>query len=200
MSTTSTVIGPEQHGQHMSLDDFENATGLEGFSYELSRGVVTVIDVPHRRHLALIHNSRMLFYDYHKQHPGRIHTIAAGHECKILVKSLDSERHPDVAIYKTAPPPHVQGSGVWAVWIPEIVIEIVTSSSIQRDYHEKPEEYLQFGVQEYWIVDIDQNQMTVLQRSRGNWEKHIIQPPEQYRSHLLPEFPFNLEEVFEVAD
>ena len=51
MSTATILIGPEHHGQRMSLEDFETAEAREGHLYELSRGVVTVIDVPGRRHL-----------------------------------------------------------------------------------------------------------------------------------------------------
>ena len=34
----------------MSLAEFDHAEGKEGYRYELSRGVVTVMDVPKLRH------------------------------------------------------------------------------------------------------------------------------------------------------
>ncbi len=36
---------------------------------------------------------------------------------------------------------------------PDVLIEIVSKSSIQRDYIDKKQDYERFGVQEYWIVD-----------------------------------------------
>ena len=94
-------------------------------------------------------------------------TIASGSECKILIARLVSERHPDLALYKTPPPE--DGDDVWSLWVPEIVVEVVSPSSRHRDYEEKPEEYLRFGVKEYWIIDADKLAMLVLRWSRGRW-------------------------------
>jgi Uma2 family endonuclease len=57
---------------------------------------------------------------------------------------------------------------VWSVWIPEIVVEVVSPSSAKRDYHDKPSEYLSFGIDEYWIVDPAKQRMTVNRRWRGS--------------------------------
>ena len=54
MSKTITKIGPADHGRRMSLEEFDHAEGQEGYLYELSRGVITVADVPRRRHLLLV--------------------------------------------------------------------------------------------------------------------------------------------------
>lgn len=76
-------------------------------------------------------------------------------------------------------------TGPRAVWIPEIVIEIVSPGSEQRDYEEKREEYLQFGVQEYWIVDAERQEVLILRRVGGRWREKIIRPPETYRTRLF---------------
>ena len=54
MSRTMTRIGPGDHGRRMSLEEFEHAEGQEGRLYELSRGVITVVDVPKPRHLKIV--------------------------------------------------------------------------------------------------------------------------------------------------
>ena len=36
---------------------------------------------------------------------------------------------------------------------PDLVVEIVSKSSIRRDYLDKSQSYMYFGVKEYWIVD-----------------------------------------------
>ena len=93
-------------------------------------------------------------------------------------------------------PTDVAENEIWAVWIPEIVIEVVSPSSVHRDYEEKPEEYLQFGVREYWIVDGEKRQMLVLRRSGGKWAERTVRPPALYKTHLLPDFEFECEQVF----
>ena len=79
------------------------------------------------------------------------------------------------------------------------MIEVVSPSSRQRDYDEKPEEYLRFGVKEYWIVDADKRTMIVMRRSRGRWVETTVRPPAIYRTKLLPGLEFSIEAVFKTA-
>ena len=51
MGKTLIKIGPADHGRPMSLAEFEHAKVQEGYLYELSRGIITVSDVPNRRHM-----------------------------------------------------------------------------------------------------------------------------------------------------
>ena len=78
------------------------------------------------------------------------------------------------------------------IWpeLAEIVIEVVSPSSVHRDYDEKPDEYLQFGILEYWIVDAEKQQVLILRRSRGKWAERIVRPGELYQTRLLPGFEF----------
>jgi Uma2 family endonuclease len=196
MQKTVAVIGPEHHGQRMSLAEFDTAEGREGRLYELSRGIITVTDVPDFPHLAQVDAAREQLSAYRRKFPGRIHTMAGGSDCKILLDDLESERHPDWVVYKTPPPSE---GNLWASWVPEIVIEVVSPSSRHRDYDEKPDEYLQFGVREYWIIDRDREEMLVLRRSGGRWARRVVKSGERYRTRLLPEFEFDLAAVFEGA-
>jgi Uma2 family endonuclease len=195
MAQTVTKISPADQGRRMSLEEFDTAEGQEGHIYELSRGVITVSDVPGPRHLAQVMAIRRQFSRYDLSKPGRIHTIAGSGECKILVAGLESERHPDVAVY-TEPPPE---EDVWRAWIPEVVVEVVSSGSEHRDYDEKRDEYLRFGVKEYWIVDAGKGQVLVLRRAGGEWKERVVRPPEVYRTRRLPGFELSCEEVFRAA-
>jgi len=198
MSKTITTIGPADHGRRMSLEEFDEAEGQEGHLYELSRGIVTVTDVPRRRHLLIVSATRDQLQSYKAAHPDLIQIIASGNECKLLVDDLDSERHPDVAVYLT-PPPEQEDRNFWRRWVPEIVIEVISPSSRRRDYQEKPEEYLRFGVKEYWIVDAGKRTMIVMRRSRGRWAETTVSPPAIYRTKLLPGLDFSIEAVFKTA-
>jgi Uma2 family endonuclease len=196
MQKTAITIGPGDQSRRLSLDEFDSAEGQPGHLYELSRGVVTVVDVHHPSHFALVNAIKRQFAAYDLAHPGQIYGIASGGECKILITDLQSERHPDVAIYKT-PPPDVDN--VWAVWAPELVIEVVSRESQHRDYEEKPEEYRQFGVREYWIVSAEEQEMRVFKRSRGQWSEQTLKPPQIHKTRLLPGFEFSCALVFEVV-
>lgn len=198
MSQTVLTVGPSDHGRRMSLDDFSRAEGRPGHRYELSRGVVTVVDVPNPQHLAQVNAIRRQLAAHDLAHAGQIHTVAGGGECKVLLADDESERHPDVAIYKTPPPE--DEDDVWASWVPEIVIEVVSPGSEERDYGAKRDEYLRFGVLEYWIVDARRREVLILRRSRGRWVERVLRPPTLYRTRLLPGFEFACENVFQAAD
>jgi Uma2 family endonuclease len=198
MSKTAIRVGPEDHGRRMSLNEFEFAEGAEGHLYELSRGVVTVIDVPNPRHFLQVNKIRRQLSAYETAHRNEVYAISAGSDCKILLETSQSERHPDFAIYKTEMP--TDAKDIWSVWIPEIVIEVVSESSKDRDYVEKREEYLLFGVQEYWIFDADKREMLVLKRSRGIWVEQVVRPNEAYSTHLLDGLEFHCGPVFDAAD
>jgi Uma2 family endonuclease len=197
MTTQTIKIGPADHGRRMSLADFEHAEVQEGHLYELGRGVIIVSDVPNPIHLAQFLAIRCQFSAYETAQPGRLYGVMGGAECKMVLTALESERHPDLAIYKTPLPTGEED--VWAVWIPELVIEIVSPGSEHRDYEEKREEYLQFGVREYWIVDAERQEVLILQRAGGRWREKIVRPPETYRTRLLPGFEFACQSVFEAA-
>jgi Uma2 family endonuclease len=190
MSRTATIITPADHGRRMSLAEFEHAEAQEGQLYELGKGEVIVVDVPNDPHGAQIDALREQLYGYRVSHRGIVQRIYTGAECKVVITGHESERHPDLAIYKTPPPG--RGHDVWSIWIPEIVVEVVSPGSEHRDYIEKREEYLAFGVQEYWISDAARQEITVLQRRAGLWIEHRLLPGQTHRTHLLPDFELDI--------
>ena len=117
MNKTITKIGPADHGRRMSLEEFDEAEGQEGYLYELSRGIITVTDVPRKRHLLLVKGIRRQLSAYETLHLDLIQFIASGNECKLLVDDLDSECHPDVSVYLTPPPEH-EDRNFWCRWVP----------------------------------------------------------------------------------
>lgn len=198
MSTTAALkLGPRDHGRRMSLAEFEPVKVVPGYHYELSRGVVVVSDVPKPRHLAQFLSIRRQFSAYETAHPDLIYGIMGGGECKVLLEDLQSERHPDMAIYLTPPP---DPDDPWPIWVPEIVIEIVSPGSEARDYVEKREEYLQFGVKDYWAFDVSRKGMLALRRSRGRWVEWTYRPTDVYRTPLLPEFELAIAPIFQAAE
>ena len=197
MKTTAIRIGPEDHGRAMSLADFEHAKVKEGYLYELERGVIVVSDVPNLPHAAQVIAARRQLAAYDLAHPGRIYGVFAGNECKILISEDESERHPDIAVYMTEPTS--EDSGVWLNWVPEIVVEVVSAQSHERDYNTKRKEYLRFGVSEYWILDLVKSELLVHRRAGDRWRKSKVPAGKLYTTPLLPGLEFDCGRVFEAA-
>jgi Uma2 family endonuclease len=194
MSRIATRIGPQDQGRRMSLEDHEFVETQAGYRYELSRGIITVSAIPTPSNVQQIVAVRDQLIAYQLANPGKISLIAGGGECKILVWDFESERHPDVAVYKRPSPS--EDDKAWRTWIPELVVEVVSPGSEHRDYDEKSEEYLAVGVKEYWIVDAQRDEMLVLRRQRGKWAKRTIHPGGLYTTRLFPGLNFDLAAVF----
>lgn len=50
----------------------------------------------------------------------------------------------------------------WVFGSPDLVVEILSPSSIRRDRKDKLEQYARFGVKEYWIVDPANHSLEIL--------------------------------------
>ncbi len=197
MLATHLQLGPADNGRKMSLEEYLDADFAEGFLYELGRGCLIVNEVANPPHFHQVQEVVEQMVAYKLSHPGVIQSFGGGGEARLFVESFESDRHPDFVVYKTPAPSRRRDC--WAIWVPELVIEVVSPSSIDRDYNEKPDEYLQFGVQEYWILDAERAEMLVHRRVGGRWKKQIVKPPDLHSTHLLPGLQFSCEAVFAAA-
>jgi Uma2 family endonuclease len=155
----------------------------EGFLYELARGVIVVTEVPGLPHGLIVERLCELFVGYKAAHPGRIAFRASGANCCLRLPGMQSDRHPDQAIYLSPPPDE---EDPWTEWVPELVVEVVSRGGEHRDYEEKREEYLRAGVQEYWILDPRTRRFLALRRLGDTWEQTDVPENGTYRTRLLP--------------
>lgn len=195
---TKSKIGLHHHGQKMSLKAFEFAEVEDGWFVELARGYLVVSEVPSISHAMVVNAISRFLRQYDVTHEGVIYAILEGMNCKVLIPTRESERHPDFAIYLTAPT-EPRNRTAWRTWMPELIIEVVSESSRDRDYTEKREEYWTLGVKEYWIVDPKLKQILVLRRGRSKWLEKKLGPADSCETKLLPGFQMPCKAVFEAA-
>jgi Uma2 family endonuclease len=183
----------------MSFDDFQRAESVEGYRYELSRGVIEVTDIPGRVHALVVHAINRQFAKYVASHGESIEYFGGGSEAKTEMPAMESERHPDLSIYLTPMP---EDEYPWDKWAPSIVVEVVSADAEarRRDYETKREEYLAAGIQEYWIVDPYERIMLALARHGDIWREKRLDASATLTTPLLPGFALNLSAVFAVLD
>jgi Uma2 family endonuclease len=59
---------------------------------------------------------------------------------------------------------------------PDMVVEIVSPDSAARDWREKYEEYEEFGIREYWVIDPDAQSFDVYALNRkGKYQRIAIE-------------------------
>jgi Uma2 family endonuclease len=189
---TRQRIGPADHGRRMTLEEFLEADFEGGWLYELARGVIDVTEVPGINHGRIVDRVTEMFVVYRISHPGFINYRAGGGECRLRLPGMQSDRHPDQAIYLFPPPP---GPKPWTRWVPQIVVEVVSEGGEERDYVEKREEYLRIGVTEYWILDPALRVMRVLQRAGDVWDEVVVPAGAMHRTPLLPGLEVRPEEL-----
>jgi hypothetical protein len=198
LAKTKTKIGPQHHGRKMSLKAFEFAKVEEGYLFELARGYIVVSEVanfPHMRRVSVI---RRHLDHYAVENPTQVYEILGTMECKLLIPEWESERHPDIAVYLTAPKGRKDRT-MWRTWIPDLTIEVVSESSWDRDYTQKKDEYWSLGVKEYWIVDAKRQQVLILRRGRTQWIEKPLGPTDVCETKLLPGFKLPCQAIFDAA-
>lgn len=80
---------------------------------------------------------------------------------------------------------------------PELVIEVLSSSTTFRDRGIKRERYAHFGVQQYWIVDPDQQRVEVYRMLHDPLEPELVTDAVQWKLHpTAPELSIPLAKLF----
>ncbi|MCG8308802.1 MAG: Uma2 family endonuclease [Cytophagales bacterium] len=82
---------------------------------------------------------------------------------------------------------------------PDLIIEIVSKASVQRDLHEKYDLYEKCGVLEYWVVNPNDKSLNIFLLDRNG--KYVPLKPLTYGdfvdSKVLADLKLDLNEVFQ---
>jgi len=85
---------------------------------------------------------------------------------------LDTENavQPDLVFIATANLGLIQKRAIFGV--PDLVVEVISPSSVRRDRYAKKNLYARFGVKEYWIGDAANQSLEILTLKDGQYELH----------------------------
>ncbi len=85
--------------------------------------------------------------------------------------------------------------------VPDLLVEIVSPSSLYRDYHLKKTLYERFGVAEYWIVDPAHRAVEVFALRDGAYDLHALAAEAgTVTSAVLTGFQLDVVSLFAVLD
>ncbi len=79
---------------------------------------------------------------------------------------------------------------------PILVIEVVSPDSIKRDYRYKRSEYAALGINEYWIVDPIEQQVTILVLDEGLYEETVFTSEQELVSLSFKEIKLTPQQIF----
>jgi Uma2 family endonuclease len=114
---------------------------------ELIDGELLEVEVPTRAHERLVALLIHFLCAWAEEHGGE--TLGSGYKVRITDKRGVM---PDVQFYRAGHEPRGQDQGL-ARGHPDLVVEIVSPSSVRYDRVKKMTWYASIGVPEYWIVD-----------------------------------------------
>jgi len=189
--TTTLRIGPADNGRTMTFEEFLEAEEVEGYRYELARGVLEVNQVPNDPHRKVVTNLYDSVSQYRRTHPGVVSGYGGSGEFQFLLPGMIAGRNPDLAVVLRGAPKDWRRRRIAA-----LAAEVVSRGSIHRDYVTKREEYLAYGLLEYWIVDPLERKVTVLTRRGDAWHEAVLRDDQVIASLVLPGFATTVAELW----
>ena len=159
--------------------------------YELLEGVLFVVPSPDFRHQAVSRNLEFLLWAFVREH-GLGVVLDAPFD---VVLTQHDVVQPDLLFLSEArrgqlTETHLQGA-------PDLVVEILSPSTRERDLLVKKALYARHGVREYWIVDPREKTAEVWILSKAGFTLHgLFLEDDILDSLLLPGFRPPLKEIF----
>lgn len=189
----ATLFPPQ--GQ-WSAADYLSLTKSTNRLVEFDSGCIEVLPMPTEAHQFIV---RYLFL--------ALHSFVAAKQlgevvfAPIRVQTLpDKYREPDIALM-LAENSERRSNSHWSG--ADLVMEVVSDDpeSRDRDVNEKRTEYAAAGIDEYWIVDPQQEQITVLRLTTSQYHEHgVFGVGDEATSNLLAELSLDVAQVFAAAD
>ena len=111
-----------------------------------------------------------------------------------LVFDPENTVQPDLVYVATANVGIIQRRALFGT--PDLIIEIVSPSSVRRDRYDKKEIYARFGVKEYWIADPANKALEILTLKAGRYQLHCCAEEKgKLTSLVLAGLEFDLAEI-----
>ncbi len=158
---------------------------------ELNDGHLEVLPLPSDRHQSILQAIFLAFYSYLNPLGGKIQFAP------LRLRLREGKiREPDLLLVKDAADPRRQNR-FWTG--ADLVLEILSPDRPDRDRIEKRAEYAAAGIPEYWIVDPENEVITVLNLRTGSYQQSTAYTRGQVcASESLSGFSMPVDAAFDV--
>lgn len=165
----------------------------DGKRYEIIDGELFVNASPVPRHQRIVRRLLVSFDAYFEEHGGGEVFVSP----LDVVFAADNVVEPDLLVIKSdraaiIGPKNIQGT-------PHLVVEVLSDGSRRKDELLKRKLYDRFGVDEYWIVDPDLEQVKIYRRTAAGFERVAEIDTDEggaVSTPLLPGFSLDVRKLF----
>jgi Uma2 family endonuclease len=155
----STTAHPPLTVPTFTVEDLERLLADlpdEGGRYELLEGMLLVTPAPKAVHQVVL--SRLFErLAGAVQGSGHAHVVSPGE----IERGRNTKLQPDLLVYPSTFPPHTDWTAISGWWL---AVEVLSPSSRVYDREVKRRAYLELGVAEVWLVDINARELAVWRR------------------------------------
>ena len=165
----------------------------DGNRYELIEGELFVSTAPGIPHQLVLHNLQIQLHRYLERNPIAKLVPGAG----AVFSNFDAVI-PDLVIVRNERWDEIVANNRFNA-APDLVIEILSpgSDNRKRDLVAKRGLYGKYGVEEYWIVDVENRTVAIYElQERSLEEFRVLGELDQLVSRLLPDLNFEVSLVF----
>jgi Uma2 family endonuclease len=191
-TTKKRLLGPEDHGRAMTMEEFDQAIDGEGYRFELVDGRVYVSPVPNLPHEWVVHWLAKLLDTYSLSCPGVINYVSTAPRVFPVGRPGPTSLQPDIAAFRDFPTGRPYRQLNWRDVTPVLVVEVLSPDNPEKDYERNVALYpFVPSLQEYWILDALRPTLTLTayRRAGRRWRKALAVPENgTYTTPLLPGF------------
>ncbi len=173
-----------------SVEQYLALTAQTNRLLEYTDGVIEVLPMPTDKHQSISLFLLLCFLAFVRPRGG----VAFYAPLRLEIRP-GKFREPDLLILMRGDDPRRQND-YWRG--ADLVVEIVSPDNPARDLEEKPRDYAEAGIPEYWIVNPLDETVTVLTLSAGSYAEYgVFRRGDEARSKLLDGFTVRVDQIFD---
>lgn len=177
-----------------TYEDYKSLPESETKRYELLGGELVMVPSPTEHHQRISRNLLLILWQFVRERDlGQVYAapldvvLGVGEEREVVqpdILFISKERAKIIAEEE------IQGA-------PDLVVEVLSPATAQRDRAYKRTLYARHGVKEYWLVDLETKTIEVLKLGKRGYERAgLYRQGETLTSPLLASFRVLIDEVF----
>jgi Uma2 family endonuclease len=173
-----------------SVEQYLALTAQTNRLLEYTDGVIEVLPIPTDKHQSISLFLLLCFLAFVRPRGG----VAFYAPLRLEIRP-GKFREPDLLILTRSDDPRRQND-YWRG--ADLVVEIVSPDNPARDLEEKPRDYAEAGIPEYWIVNPLDETVTVLTLTDGSYTEYgVFRRGDEARSKLLDGFTVRVDQIFD---